>query len=244
MLGPIKKAMRYLRREYPSGSIAATIGLTIGAGIGTAVTFGAAAPLFVIPLAAAGGAAAVAGMNEVVGGEWDRVSDNSIELNGYKLVGHKRDLSSIKMTQVLIDNKTKKLKHLPELPAKLRKKLLAHVEDVQDALARVRVYKGYRGEQVQDFTFKREYYDSRGSLTEQDFAQVRFTPAAQGKPEQAEVIDKTVKAAPAPLPKTDVISAEFGSLSKKVEDVAKRVGKLENPAPEPLNKPKLSKPTA
>lgn len=237
MFGPIKKAYRYLRREYPDMSTGAAIGLTIGAGIGTAVTLGAGAPLFVIPLVAAG----TTGIGSIVSfGEWDRTSSNSVDLNGCKLVGHKRDLNHLIMTQKLIEKKTTKLKHLPELPAKLRKQIMAHIEDVQGALSRVRVYKGWGGDQINEFSFHRDFYDARGSLTEQKLATLRFEPLKDGVESKTEVIDnRAPKPVPAPVPAPAQPSAEFGQLAKKVEAVAKRVDQLENPAPVALDKPKL-----
>lgn len=238
MFGPIKKAYRYFRREYPDSSMGATIGLTIGAGIGTAVTLGAGAPLFVIPLVAAG----TTGIGSIVTmGEWDRTSSNSVDLNGFKLVGHKRDLNHLIMAQKLIERKTAKLKHLPELPAKLHKQLMAHIEDVQDALTRVRVYRGWGGEQTNEFSFHRDFYDARGSLTEQKLATLRFEPLKDGAATKTEVIDnRAPKPAPVPAPQpSPAIGAEFGQLAKKVEAVVKRVDQLENPPEVKLDKPKL-----
>lgn len=241
MSNPFSKAWRYLRREYPTSSTAMTVGFTVGAAIGTAVTLGAGAPLFIIPAAGLG----VSGFAKLMAmGEWDRTSENSANLNGCKLVGDKKDLSSLIMTQKLIERKTKKLKHLPELPEKLRRNLLAHIGDVQGALARVRVYKGYGGEQAKEFSFHRNFFDTRGSETEQTIATVRFEPLPPSqKPGSTEVIDaapKKAPPAPAPVPvNRNEASAEFGRLAKKVDAVAKRVEELENPAPVELNKPKL-----
>lgn len=242
MSNPLAKAWRYLRREYPDSSAAVGIGFTVGATIGTVVTLGAGAPLFIIPLAGAG----AAGFGRLVTlGEWDRTSENSTYLNGCKIVGDKKDLSSLIMTQKLIDRKTKKLKHLPELPEKLRKNLLAHIGDVQGALARVRVYQGYGGDQVKEFSFHRDFFDARGREVEQTIATVKFEPLAPSQaPGKTEVIDAAPKKmAPPPPPavpaNNNTTSAEFGNLAKKVEAVAKRVENLENPAPVELDKPKL-----
>lgn len=239
MSNPLAKAWRYLRREYPDSSAAIGIGFTVGATIGTVVTLGAGAPLFIIPLAGAG----AAGFGRLVTlGEWDRTSENSITLNGCKLVGDKKDLSSLIMTQKLIDRQTKKLKHLPELPEKLRKNLLAHIGDVQGALARVRVYQGYGGDQIKEFSFHRDFFDARGRETEQVIATVRFEPLAPSQaPGKTEVIDNRPAQQPAAPVRANnnATSAEFGTLAKKVDAVAKRVDELENPAPVALDKPKL-----
>lgn len=242
MSNPLAKAWRYLRREYPDSSAAMAIGFTVGAGVATVVTLGTAAPLFIIPLAGVG----AAGFGKLVTmGEWDRTSENSTSLNGCKIVGDKKDLSSLIMTQKLIDRKTRKLKHLPELPEKLRKTLLVHISDVQGALARVRVYQGYGGDQVREFSFHRDFFDARGREVEQTVATVRFEPLAPSQtPGKTEVIDAAPKkTAPEPAPvipaNNNAASAEFGQLAKKVDAVAKRVDELENPAPVVLDKPKL-----
>lgn len=237
MFGPIKKAFRYLRREYPDTSTAMTIGLVIGAGVGTAVTFGAGAPLFVIPLAAGG----VSGLANIFSlGEWDRVSENSYEVNGARLVGEKRDINTIIMTQKLIDKKTAKLKHLPELPEKTRKYLLAHITDAQAALSRLRVYQGYgSSSQSSQFSFHRHYYNNRGYEEKQTIATLKFEPAADQKAGKTEIIDTRPAPKKPAVVETPAVSPEFGKLAKKVEEVAKRVDELENPAPVVIDKKKL-----
>ncbi|MDE1154019.1 MAG: hypothetical protein PW788_15920 [Micavibrio sp.] len=247
MFDRISKSWRYLRREYPSTTTASGFGLLIGAGIATVVTAGTAAPLFIIPIAAAGGSGFAMLMN---GGEWDRESGNSQTIGSYKLVGTKKDLNSIKMTQKLIDKKTAKLKHMADLPEKLQRKLLKHVDDVQGALARVRVYKNYSSEQLDAFTFTREFYDAGGQRTDQSFAICRFVPADAGKPSGPAVMTVPVRPeVPKPVkeqqqPKKSPLQDNkladgFTDLSRKVEDVARRVDRIENPPEVKLDKKNL-----
>lgn len=238
MRNPITKAVRYFRREYPFTSVMGLSFTGIGVFVSTISTLATSGTsLAVIPAFTA----VFAGLGTLFSlgstGEMDRPDSNSVEVNGFKVVGDKRDVASVSMTQSLINDITKNQKHMAELPASKQRRIMNNIRDIEEKLARVRVYDS-SGAQVSQFSFSRDMIDASGKEVKQNVATALVIKAEK----QEAVVAPVVEAAPVAMVKP--VASEFTTLSQKVEDVAKRVGQLENPQPEALDKPKLSAPTA
>lgn len=248
MRNPITRLIRYFQREYPSTSTV-TLGITtVGAVVATAAVIGSGGSLLLIPAAAGGFGLFATGFQAVIGGEYHRHNDGSETLNGIKIVGDKRDVASVVMAQRVIDAISKKYKHLPELPAKAQRKVMAHVKDVEPALGRIRAFKSYGTGNLTEFVFNRTYFNEQGRETTQEVARALTMGAPKAASVAAPVVAPVVEA-PKPVAAPAVAAvkpagAEFDKLSKKVDAMEKRIGDIENPKPDALDKPKLSAPTA
>jgi hypothetical protein len=230
MYNPITKTARYLRREYPM-----TASMTLGtAALGAAFCLIPGAPFLApvfMPLGFGGftwGFATAAHLES-------RPSSNCDTVNDIKLVGSPRDVASVHMMQELVKSYTKKLQHMPELPPRTQRKIAAHLADIAPCLKRLRMY-DVKGEPVTSFTFTRQMYNSAGKLVNQTVASLASGSVEVSAPALAPPAPQKALAAP-PRP-----AAEFASLSKKVDDVAERVERLENPPVVRLDKPAPHKP--
>ncbi len=228
MQNPITKAARYLRREYPFMTLSTGVGTGIGAAVGTAVAGIAGAAFFVVPIAAAVMGGGMLLMSFPSGGEHNRPKGNTVALNGVKLVGNKRDVASIFMTQKLISDYTEKMQHLPELPARTMRKIAAHLFDIRGSLARVRAY-GEAGEALTSFSFTRKMVDEQGQQIDQPLVTCNLPLTAQPLPAAPQPV---VIGAPQPLAALPAPTADFTAA-------------VEAPQPEtveakaPVNKPGL-----
>jgi hypothetical protein len=167
MYNPITKTARYLRREYPFLAGMGAVGFGFGALVGTLVSLGTGT-FFMIPIFAVG--FGVIGVSAAAGGKPNRPDANTVTLNGVKLVGDKRDIASIAMTQRLISSYTENLQHLAELPKRTVRTIDAHVDDIRHHLARVRAYSEPDGKRVRSFSFTRQVIDAKGNRVEQAVA--------------------------------------------------------------------------
>lgn len=237
MAKPISKFFRFLRREHPAKTafLVPSTAAGIGIGILTIATGGATAPLLIIP--AAGG---FFGM--IFGGIGDaHFTGNAESVSGCMLVGEPKDIYRVRSVQKRINQLTKKLQHMDKLPEKVQRKVMAHVGDAEEALARLRVYEGHGGgRQPASFSFYREYYDEAGRYTTQVLAVVdlkKENAAAASSPAPSKQAPSHTDGRPS-APET---TPEFNSLSKKIEKLEGRLKEIENPKPAALDKPKAPK---
>lgn len=234
MQNPFGKLYRYFKREYPVNS-GVTFKLTaVGSVIGGATVLAGAPVLVPVCIVGVFLGFGLAGSSVIK--ERGRSDDNVLYINGYKMIGDVRAISSINMTQKLLDKTLRTMTYLEVLPKALQKKIDRHLEDIQPALSRVRVLKD--GVQVfySEFCFKREYLANDGSMHTQNipcvpqgWAQmVNVRQVAEGLP-----APKATLALPAP------VASEFSLIAGKVENIEGRLQAIENPKPIELDKAKL-----
>ena len=175
MNNPITQAMRYLRREYPFLTAAGAVGFGVGALTGLF----AVGALGLVPVLVWGTTMGLVFLGiSSIGGEPGRPGKNTLTLNGLNLVGDRRDLASIDMTQRLIDAYTNRMQHLPELPSRVLNRIKAHIDDIQHHLARVRAY-DINGRLVTSFPFTRKMISAAGKETQQVVAECNELPATE-----------------------------------------------------------------
>jgi hypothetical protein len=209
MQNPITKAARYLRREYPFMTTMTGMGAGLGAAVTTIMACATGTMFLMIPLVAAGMGGGVALLSLPMGGEHNRPGSNTVTLNGVKLVGNKRDIASIFMTQQLIDDYSKKMQHLPELPQRTMRRIAAHLFDIRGSLGRVRAYADPSGEALTSFPFTRTMIDGQGQAIAQPIVTCNLPFAAQPLPAAPAplVIGAPQPLAALPAPKADFAAA-------------------------------------
>jgi hypothetical protein len=99
--------------------------------------------------------------------DFRRPTGNTGTVNGVWLVGRKRDVASIYMTQHLISAYTGNMEHMAALPVRATNKIKAHILDIEDRLTHLRGYKEPDGEPITSFSFNRQFIDAAGKRTEQ-----------------------------------------------------------------------------
>src|SRR5262249_8428930 len=105
------------------------------------------------------------------GSEPGRKQGNVDVVNDTRLVGSPRDIASIHKTQDLISGITGKSQHLPELPARVSRRIDRHLSDMRSAFNPVRAYSA-QGAPVGQFSFTREVVDATGNTVPQSVATV------------------------------------------------------------------------
>lgn len=148
----------------------AAIGTAVGIGA-TAVTFGAALPLVpVFTAAGAAGGAFVRGMyilNKGAGASYDHtwydykrdhfpsvLTGNTLNINGFTLMGDNRDINIINATQFFLTKRTQEMKHMDQLPDGFMK---GDFDDAREALKRLQVFVGKERVDNSRFVFTRQY---------------------------------------------------------------------------------------
>lgn len=199
------KLMRTLRREYPARTaVGVPIGAAVAGGVAAVAVVGTAAAPFLL-----GATIAAPVVYYLLGSEDNPCKENETHVNGYRLVGEPKDLNRIRRTQKLIDNWTRRLFHRPDLPEKLRVKILRHVEDAAESLSRVRVYNKMGGDaEEKSFSFTRSYYGEGGKEKTHVIAVVDLVPPAGYEPTQLPVLINAHNPRQLPAPKTLQIGFE------------------------------------
>lgn len=167
MNNPISKTLRYLRREYPATS--STTAIFAAGGLGMGALFAClGGPLVLLPAVTlfCGGWGYLCSM---VSETLERGQGNAKVFNGTKLVGSRRDIASIHMTQELISEITKDLQHLPELPSRVDR----HVSDMRKSFNRVRAYTT-EGKPASEFSFTRQVINASGNVVQQPLVTLKM----------------------------------------------------------------------
>ena len=226
MRNPITKAIRHVKRDVSRD-------VTVGVGsVGIGAVALAAATVLTGGAAIAAAPALILGLFPTIAAhDYKRpkkIGNNTLVINGYKLVGDNKALNRINLTQYVIAKKTDELKHLAELPEKLLK---AYIEDVQNDLKNVRVYIGSELQPWDSFHFVREYYDAQGKLRLQEIPVCKQVANQGALDEPPSATTRPFQ----PMPVANTVAPDFSEVAK----LEKRVKKIEaelNPPPVVLDK--------
>lgn len=174
-MNSVKKFARKLERERPKAVTSTLIWLSYGLGMGALMTVIGGAPWLMIPLLGIPcGAIGLAASCD------SHSFGNTAKLNNRTIIGAVEDVRRVCMMQRYIDKSTANLMHLETLPEKLRGKLQTHIDDVKEAVGRLRVYDADMSPKT-TFPFARFHFDQRGERTGEALAMLDAAAVAVPK---------------------------------------------------------------